>query len=72
MKNWLRSELKPLMTRLLAPDRLRERGLIEPAEVTRLIDAALRRAGQSRARALQSDGVRAVGRIGCRQVLTGS
>ena len=27
MKNWLRSELKPLMTRLLAPDRLRERGL---------------------------------------------
>ena len=38
MKNWLRSGLKPLMTRLLAPDRLRERGLIEPAEVSRLIE----------------------------------
>jgi asparagine synthase (glutamine-hydrolysing) len=38
MKNWLRHELKPLMTSLLAPERLRRRGLFEPAEVSRLID----------------------------------
>lgn len=38
MKNWLRHDLKPLMTRLLAPERLRPRGLIEPAEVSRLIE----------------------------------
>jgi asparagine synthase (glutamine-hydrolysing) len=38
MKNWLKQELKPLMMRLLAPERLRERGLIEPSEVSRLIE----------------------------------
>ncbi|MGB2717118.1 MAG: asparagine synthase (glutamine-hydrolyzing) [Vicinamibacterales bacterium] len=38
MKNWLRRELKPLMLELLAPSRLAARGLIEPAEVTRLIE----------------------------------
>ena len=38
MKNWLRHELKPLMLDLLSPERLRRRGLIEPAEVARLID----------------------------------
>ena len=38
MKNWLRRELKPLMLDLLSPERLRRRGLIEPAEVARLID----------------------------------
>ena len=45
MKNWLRHELKPLMTRLLSPERIRRRGLIEPAEVSRLI--AEHCAGQS-------------------------
>jgi asparagine synthase (glutamine-hydrolysing) len=38
MKNWLRRELKPLMLELLGPARLARRGLIEPDEVTRLID----------------------------------
>jgi asparagine synthase (glutamine-hydrolysing) len=38
MKNWLRHELKPLMERLLAPERVRQRGLLEPSEVTRLMD----------------------------------
>jgi asparagine synthase (glutamine-hydrolysing) len=38
MKNWLRVELQPLMRTLLAPERVRTRGLFEPAEVTRLID----------------------------------
>jgi len=38
MKNWLRRELKPLMLELLAPARLRERGLVEPARVARLIE----------------------------------
>jgi len=37
MKNWLRRELRPLMEQLLAPDRLRQRGLIDPNEVSRLI-----------------------------------
>jgi asparagine synthase (glutamine-hydrolysing) len=39
MKNWLRRELQPMMRTLLSPDRLLRRGLFEPAEVTRLIDA---------------------------------
>ena len=39
MKNWLRRELQPLMRTLLAPDRIRARGLFDPAEVTRLMDA---------------------------------
>jgi asparagine synthase (glutamine-hydrolysing) len=38
MKNWLRRELKPLMHELLSPARLAKRGLIEPDEVSRLID----------------------------------
>ncbi len=38
IKNWLRRELQPLMRTLLAPDRIRARGLFEPAEVTRLMD----------------------------------
>jgi asparagine synthase (glutamine-hydrolysing) len=45
MKNWLRHELRPLMTRLLSPERVKQRGLIEPAEVGRLIEA--HNAGQS-------------------------
>ncbi|MGD9903694.1 MAG: asparagine synthase (glutamine-hydrolyzing) [Vicinamibacterales bacterium] len=39
MKNWLRHELAPLMRDLLAPARIARRGLFEPAEVTRLVDA---------------------------------
>jgi asparagine synthase (glutamine-hydrolysing) len=39
IKNWLRRELEPLMRDLLAPARLARRGLVEPAEVARLIDA---------------------------------
>jgi asparagine synthase (glutamine-hydrolysing) len=38
LKNWLRRELEPLMRTLLSPERVRRRGLFEPAEVTRLID----------------------------------
>jgi asparagine synthase (glutamine-hydrolysing) len=38
MKNWLRQELRPLMERLLAPDRLEARGLLAPQEVRRLMD----------------------------------
>jgi asparagine synthase (glutamine-hydrolysing) len=38
MKQWLKRELKPLMERLLAPERLAARGLIDPAETRRLID----------------------------------
>lgn len=39
MKNWLRRELQPLMRALLSPDRLRARGLFEPAAVAELVDA---------------------------------
>ena len=39
IKNWLRRELEPLMRDLLAPARMSRRGLVEPAEVARLIDA---------------------------------
>ena len=39
IKNWLRRELEPLMRDLLAPSRVARRGLFEPAEVTRLIEA---------------------------------
>ena len=38
LKNWLRRELQPLMRALLSPERVRARGLFEPAEVTRLVD----------------------------------
>ncbi len=39
IKNWLRRELEPMMRDLLSPARMARRGLFEPAEVTRLIDA---------------------------------
>jgi asparagine synthase (glutamine-hydrolysing) len=38
IKNWLRRELQPLMRSLLAPERVRARGLFDPSEVTRLVD----------------------------------
>ena len=38
IKNWLRRELQPLMRSLLAPERIRARGLFDPSEVTRLVD----------------------------------
>ena len=38
MKNWLRRDLQPLMRSLLAPDRIRARGLFDPAEVSRLVE----------------------------------
>jgi asparagine synthase (glutamine-hydrolysing) len=38
MKNWLRRELYPLMRALLSPGAIAERGLFEPAEVTRLAE----------------------------------
>jgi asparagine synthase (glutamine-hydrolysing) len=37
MKNWLRGDLAPLMQSLLAPERLRARGLFEPDEVRRRV-----------------------------------
>jgi asparagine synthase (glutamine-hydrolysing) len=39
IKTWLRRELAPLMRDLLSPARMARRGLFEPAEVARLIDA---------------------------------
>jgi asparagine synthase (glutamine-hydrolysing) len=39
MKNWLRRELKPLMQTLLAPERVAARGLFNPNEVSRLVEA---------------------------------
>jgi asparagine synthase (glutamine-hydrolysing) len=39
MKNWLRRDLQPLMRELLSPERIRRRGLFEPAAVERLVDA---------------------------------
>ena len=39
MKNWLRKELQPLMRELLAPDRVIRRGLFDPSEIARLVDA---------------------------------
>ena len=38
LKNWLRSELEPLMRELLSPPRVARRGLFEPAEVTALVE----------------------------------
>lgn len=38
MKNWLRRELQPLMRTLLAPDRVRARGLFDATEVSRLME----------------------------------
>jgi asparagine synthase (glutamine-hydrolysing) len=37
MKQWLRGPLRPMMDRLLAPDRLAARGVVDPAETARLI-----------------------------------
>jgi asparagine synthase (glutamine-hydrolysing) len=37
MKNWLRRELAPLMEELLSEERIRNRGLFEPAAVRRMI-----------------------------------
>jgi asparagine synthase (glutamine-hydrolysing) len=42
MKNWLRGPLQPLLRDLLAPDRIRERGWFEPAEVDRLVEEHVR------------------------------
>jgi asparagine synthase (glutamine-hydrolysing) len=39
IKNWLRRELEPLMRDLLSPARLARRGLVDPAEVERLIES---------------------------------
>ncbi len=39
MKNWLRRELQPLMRTLLSPERVAARGVCDPAEVTRLVEA---------------------------------
>jgi asparagine synthase (glutamine-hydrolysing) len=39
MKNWLRRELQPLMRTLLSEERMASRGLFEPREVSRLVDA---------------------------------
>jgi asparagine synthase (glutamine-hydrolysing) len=39
MKNWLRRELVPLMEDLLGEERVKARGLVEPAAVRRMIDA---------------------------------
>jgi asparagine synthase (glutamine-hydrolysing) len=39
MKQWLKHELKPLMSRLLAPERVAARGLIDAAETSRLMEA---------------------------------
>ncbi|MFP5380384.1 MAG: asparagine synthetase B family protein, partial [Vicinamibacteria bacterium] len=38
IKQWLRGELQPMMRTLLAPERIRSRGLFAPAEVARLMD----------------------------------
>ena len=39
MKNWLRRELQPMMRTLLSAERMTQRGLFDPAEVTRLVDS---------------------------------
>jgi asparagine synthase (glutamine-hydrolysing) len=36
LAHWLRTDLRPLRDELLAPERLRTRGLFQPAEVARL------------------------------------
>jgi asparagine synthase (glutamine-hydrolysing) len=38
MKQWLRKELRPIMERLLAQDRLAARGFVDPTETRRLIE----------------------------------
>ena len=60
MKNWLRGELRPLMEELLAEDRVRARGLVEPSGSRAPDPRALRPAREPRARAVQPDGARAV------------
>ncbi len=39
MKNWLRGELAPLLNDLLSPERVKRRGLFNPAEIGRLTEA---------------------------------
>lgn len=43
LKHWLREDLQPLMTDLLAPDTVRRRGYFEPATVSRWVDEHLAR-----------------------------
>jgi asparagine synthase (glutamine-hydrolysing) len=38
MKQWLRKDLRPMMERLLAPDRLAARGFVDPGETRRMMD----------------------------------
>jgi asparagine synthase (glutamine-hydrolysing) len=38
MKQWLRKELRPMMERLLAPERLASRGVVDSSEARRLMD----------------------------------
>jgi asparagine synthase (glutamine-hydrolysing) len=38
MKQWLRKDLRPMMERLLAPDRLTARGFVDPGETRRMMD----------------------------------
>jgi asparagine synthase (glutamine-hydrolysing) len=38
MKQWLRKELRPMMERLLAPERLASRGIVDSSEARRLVD----------------------------------
>lgn len=41
LKHWMRQELRPLMTDLLAPDTIRRRGYFEPETVTRWVQEHL-------------------------------
>ncbi|MBI3305368.1 asparagine synthase (glutamine-hydrolyzing) [Candidatus Parcubacteria bacterium] len=45
---WLRQELRPLVRELLSPEALKQQGIFEPAEVSRLIDEHNRRAHDHR------------------------
>jgi len=38
VRAWLKADLQPLMRSLLSPERIRARGLFEPAEIARLMD----------------------------------
>ena len=59
------------MRDLLAPARMARRGLFEPAEVTRLVDAARRRTREPRPHAVPADGLRALGRRPPRRSIAG-
>ena len=43
LKHWLRNEMKPLLTDLLAPDVIRRRGYFEPETVTRWVSEHMTR-----------------------------